>query len=212
MMFPLLRDLAGLNASIRVPIAVANRVLGFFPQAFHKWVDNPVSARDWGDAQLINAAFNVRADRVQRIYTASRPNQIWRTAITEHKAGQERLYLCEIEDVFLSRIVGCSINSRMKAWLGVDALPMAVTHQEHPLAETDHFDRGPQFWWRKVVHVPAKNKLLGLLGRVAECGHNAAMDPFFTLLPKTSKFLAYGSPTTTPNWRSSTGSKAPATG
>lgn len=239
MMFPLVRDLAALDAPIRVPITVACRVLGFSPQAFYKWVKNPISARDWDDAHLINAAFDAHADdptfgyrfiadeladlgftaserrvwrlcsqqrlwsvfakkkgrnrkpgppvhddRVQRIFTASRPNQLWLTDITEHKTSQGKLYLCAIKDVFSNRIVGYSIDSRMKARLAVDALTMAVTHREHPTAVIVHSDRGSQFRSRKFVSALARNGLLGSMGKVAACGDNAAMESFFALLQK----------------------------
>lgn len=62
MMYPLVRDLAAKDAPVRVPITVACRVLGFSPQAFHKWVKNPVSDRDWAEAHLINAAFDAHHD------------------------------------------------------------------------------------------------------------------------------------------------------
>lgn len=58
MMYPLVRDLA----ADRIPVAVACRVLGFSKQAFYKWVEEPVSQRDWDDAHLINAALDVHAD------------------------------------------------------------------------------------------------------------------------------------------------------
>jgi putative transposase len=153
MMYPLVRDLAAKDAPVRVPITVACRVLGFSPQAFHKWVKKPVSDRDWAEAHLINAAFDahrddptfgyrfiadeladqgftaserrvwricaqeglwsvfakkkgrykkpgppVHDDRVQRVFTASRPNELWLTDITEHKTSQGKLYLCAMKD------------------------------------------------------------------------------------------------------------------
>src|SRR5690348_9091880 len=57
-MFPLVRDIA----ADRIPVAVACRVLGFTKQAYYKWVQNPVSQRDWDDAHLINAALDIHAD------------------------------------------------------------------------------------------------------------------------------------------------------
>ncbi|APE34818.1 transposase [Nocardia mangyaensis] len=38
------------------------RVLGFSPQASYKWKKQPVSQRDWDDAHLINAAYDIHAD------------------------------------------------------------------------------------------------------------------------------------------------------
>ena len=52
----------------------------------------------------------------------TRPNQLWLADITEHWTGEGKLYLCAIKDVFSNRIVGYSIDSRMKARLAVAAL------------------------------------------------------------------------------------------
>jgi transposase InsO family protein len=41
---------------------VTCRVLGFSKQAFYKWRSNPVTARDWADAHLINAALEIHHD------------------------------------------------------------------------------------------------------------------------------------------------------
>lgn len=52
-------------------------------------------------------------------FTADGPNQLWLTDITEHKTAEGKLYLCAIKDVFANRIVGYSIDSRMKSSLAV---------------------------------------------------------------------------------------------
>lgn len=43
-------------------VTVTCRVLGFSTQAFYKWRKQPVSARDWDDAHLTNAALHVHRD------------------------------------------------------------------------------------------------------------------------------------------------------
>lgn len=58
MMYPLVRDLAAAG----IPVAVACRVLGFSKQAYYKWCARPVSDRDWEEAHLLNAAYDVHAD------------------------------------------------------------------------------------------------------------------------------------------------------
>ena len=54
------------------------------------------------------------------------PNQLWLADITEHRTGEGKLYLCAIKDVYSNRIVGYSIDSRMKSRLAVAALNNAV--------------------------------------------------------------------------------------
>jgi putative transposase len=58
MSYPLVLDLAAEG----FPVAVTCRVLGFSTQAFNKWRRNPVSARDWDEAHLINAALDIHSD------------------------------------------------------------------------------------------------------------------------------------------------------
>lgn len=58
MMYPLVQDLA----EDGIPVTVTSEVLGFTPQAFYKWCDDPVSEREWDDAHLVNAILDVHAD------------------------------------------------------------------------------------------------------------------------------------------------------
>ncbi len=60
----------------------------------------------------------VHDDLVRRDFTASGPNRLWLADITEHRTGEGKLYLCAIKDVWSRRIVGYSIDSRMKSRLG----------------------------------------------------------------------------------------------
>lgn len=62
MIYPLVRELAATGAPIRVPVAVTCRVLKIAKQPFYRWLKNPVSARDWDDAQLTNAAIDIHLD------------------------------------------------------------------------------------------------------------------------------------------------------
>jgi putative transposase len=85
----------------------------------------------------------VHDDRVQRDFTASAPDELWLTDITEHRTDEGKLYLCAIKDVFSNRIVGYSIDSRMKSALAVSALRMAI-NRRNPAGTVVHSDRGSQ--------------------------------------------------------------------
>lgn len=123
----------------------------------------------------------VHDDLVARRFTATRPNQLWLTDITEHRTGEDKLYLCAIKDVYSNRIVGYSIGKRMKASLAVAALPMAIARR-NPVATVVHSDRGSQFRSTRYVRTLAHNGLIGSMGRVGACADNAAMESFFSLL------------------------------
>jgi len=64
--------------------------------------------------------------RIRHTFTAEEANELWLTDITEYKTAEGTLYLCAIKDVFSNRIVGYSIDSRMKSALVVNALENAV--------------------------------------------------------------------------------------
>ncbi|PRY03396.1 integrase-like protein, partial [Kineococcus rhizosphaerae] len=81
-------------------------------------------------------------------FTATRPNELWLTGITEHPTAEGKLYLCAIKDMFSRRIVGYSIDSRMTSRLAVRALANAVAQRRVEGFDvtgcTLHSDRGSQ--------------------------------------------------------------------
>ena len=181
MIYPLVKEMAAVGATVRVPVAVACRVLGFSKQGYYKWLKQPVSAREAEERELIDvlhqlhdddpeggyrvladdiaelgyelserrvwrlcrvagiqsvftrrktrykkAGAPVHDDLVNRQFSADGPNELWLTDITEHRTREGKVYLCAIKDVFSNRIVGYSIDSRMKSSLAVAALEQAV--------------------------------------------------------------------------------------
>ncbi len=131
----------------------------------------------------------VHDDLVERDFTAVGPNQLWLTDITEHRtagiqAAEGKLYLCAIKDVYSGRIVGYSIDSRMKSSLAVQALHNAVARRGDVAGCIVHSDRGSQFRSRKFVHALNRHGLVGSMGKVGAAGDNAAMESFFALLQK----------------------------
>ncbi len=126
----------------------------------------------------------VHDDLVERDFTASAPDQLWLTDITEHRTTEGKLYLCAIKDVYSNRIVGYSIASRMKASLAVASLRNAIRLRRPTGTVTVHSDRGSQFRSKAYVRTLKHNGLTGSMGRVGACGDNAAMESFFALLQK----------------------------
>jgi putative transposase len=126
----------------------------------------------------------VHDDLVQKVFTAPAPNLVWLTDITEHPTAEGKLYLCAIKDVYSNRIVGYSIDSRMKASLAVAALRNAVALRTPAAGLIVDSDRGSQFRSRKFVRVLKAHQLRGSMGWVGACGDNAAMESFFARLQK----------------------------
>lgn len=129
----------------------------------------------------------VHDDLVKREFRADAPNRLWLTDISEHWAGDSKLYLCAVKDVFSNRIVGYSIDRRMASQLAVDALQMAVARRGGKANVAGcrvHSDRGSQFRSRRFLDTIRANGLVGSMGRVGAAGDNAAMESFFALLQK----------------------------
>jgi putative transposase len=239
--------MAATGARVRVPVAVACRVLKLSTQGYYKWLQDPVSQRDWDDAHAIDALRDIHEDdptlgyrfltdeladvgitasenrvwrlcstagvfasharrkskagkpgppvhddllavvddkgRVRHDFTATAPNVKWLTDITEHPTREGKLYLCAVKDCYSNKIVGYSIDSRVKSSLAASALRNAIALRS-PVATTVHSDRGSQFRSRKVQRIVKNNGLHGSMGRVGSSGDNAAMESFFSLLQK----------------------------
>ncbi len=115
-------------------------------------------------------------------FSAIAANELWLADITEHRTGEGKLYLCAIKDAYSNRIVGYSIDSRMKSRLAVAALNNAVARRGEVAGCVLHTDRGSQFRSRKFVRALHRHDMVGSMGRVGAAGDNAAMESFFALL------------------------------
>ncbi len=108
--------------------------------------------------------------------------------ITEHWTGEGKLYLCAIKDVWSNRIVGYSIDSRMKSRLVVAALDNAVARRSVEVGTVAgcviHSDRGSQFRSRKMQRALTHHGMVGSMGQVGSAADNAAMESFFSLLQR----------------------------
>ena len=120
--------------------------------------------------------------RVRHAFTADAPNQLWLSDITEHRTREGKLYVCAIKDAYSNRIIGYSIDTRMKSRLAVTALNNAVARRGDVAGCVLHTDRGSQFRSRKFVGALHRHHMVGSMGRVGAAGDNAAMESFFALL------------------------------
>jgi len=86
-------------------------------------------------------------DRVNRQFTATRPNQLWVSDFTYVSTWQGRLYVAFVIDVFARRIVGWRVSSSMRTDFVLDALEQALyaRQPERNDALIHHSDRGSQY-------------------------------------------------------------------
>lgn len=240
--------MAAAGAPVRVPVAVALRVLGLSRQGYYQWLKAPVSQRDWDDAHVIDVLYDLHTDddtlgyrfltdelesehgitasenRVHRLcriagvhashhrkrskpgstgpaphddflavvdehgvirheFTADGPNKVWLWDISEHPTREGKLYICAIKDVWSNKIVGYSIDTRMKSSLARAAMRNAIALRS-PDGTICHSDRGGQFRAKRTQNLLRNNGLVGSMGRSYGAGDNASMESFFSLLQK----------------------------
>ena len=90
----------------------------------------------------------VHDDLVNRQFAAARPDELWLTDITEHPTAEGKLYLCAVKDACSGRIVGYSMDSRMKSALATAALRNAIALRA-PAGTVVHSDRGSQLGFNR---------------------------------------------------------------
>jgi|SRR5680860_583262 len=120
MMFPLVRELAAEG----IPVRLTCGVLGFSPQAFYKWRANPVSDRDWSDAQVLNAIVEIHADDPEfgyrfiadeleqaghhagegRVHRLCRQHKVWSTTTRKGRRGSAKTPGPAVHDDLVRRV------------------------------------------------------------------------------------------------------------
>ena len=122
---------------------------------------------------------------VRHEFIADVPNKVWLWDISEHPTREGKLYICAIKDVFSNKIVGYSIDSRMKssAWRGPRCATRSPCAHRSPRSVTP--TGGGQFRAKKPPSgCSTNNDLVGSMGRSYGAGDNASMESFFSLLRK----------------------------
>ena len=85
-------------------------------------------------------------DRVNRVFKADRPNQLWVSDFTYVSTWQGWLYVAFVIDVFARRIVGWRVSRSMQTDFVLDALEQALFDRQ-PAGDSliHHSDRGSQY-------------------------------------------------------------------
>ena len=94
-----------------------------------------------------NAAAPCPLDRVNRQFTAQRPNQLWVSDFTYVSTWQGFVYVAFVIDVFARRIVGWRVSSSMRTEFVLDALEQALYARQPERDDVliHHSDRGSQY-------------------------------------------------------------------
>lgn len=142
----------------------------------------PVYKRPYRVTTDSHHAKPVAPNILERRFDGWQPNQAWVADITYIHTNEGWLYLACVLDLGSRRIVGWSMNERMKAQLVCDALQMAYWHRKPPPGLIIHSDRGVQYASHEYRSQLAGYKMQQSMSRRANCWDNSAMESFFKTL------------------------------
>ena len=112
------------------------------------------------------------------------PNQAWTADITYIATNEGWLYLAVVEDLYLRRIVGWSMGSKLDSRLVVGALEMALAGRSLGEGLAAHSDRGSRYASDHHQRVLGGHGIGCSMSRRANCWDNAPMESFFASLKK----------------------------
>lgn len=124
----------------------------------------------------------VATNQLGQSFDALAPDQTWVTDITYIKTYEGWLYLAVVIDLYSRRVIGWSMQSRMRMDLVLSALLMAVWRRKPKSKVIVHSDQGSQFTsleWQAFLKM---HNLEASMSRRGNCYDNAVAESFFHLL------------------------------
>lgn len=115
------------------------------------------------------------SDKVNRQFTATRPNQLWVSDFTYVSTWQGWLYVAFVIDVFARRIVGWRVSRSMTTGFVLDALEQALYARspKHEEGLIHHSDRGVQYVSIRYTERLAEAKIQPSVGSRGDSYDNA---------------------------------------
>ena len=120
-------------------------------------------------------------DRVERIFTAARPNQLWVADITYVATWRGVVYTALVIDVFARRIVGWRVWNSLRTALVLDALEQALYSRTGTEGLVHHSDRGSQYLSIRYTDRLAEAGIDASVGSVGNSYDNALAESIIGL-------------------------------
>jgi len=124
----------------------------------------------------------VAPNRLNREFTADKPNQKWVGDITYIWTVEGWLYLATVIDLFSRKVVGWSMSSRMTKELVNKALLAAIWARKPTKGLLWHTDRGSQYASASHRELLKEHGIIQSMSRKGNCWDNAVAESFFHTL------------------------------
>jgi putative transposase len=112
-------------------------------------------------------------------FLADRPNEKWVSDITYIGTDEGWLYLAGVMDLHGRKLVGWSMDSRMKTELVSTALKQAIGRTGATIGLMVHSDRGVQYASKEYQKLLKKHGFICSMSRKGNCYDNAPMESFW---------------------------------
>ena len=121
---------------------------------------------------------------LDRQFSPQGPNQAWGSDITYLWTQEGWVYLAVIIDLYSRRVVGWSMDRRMKKALVIRALMMAINLRKPPPGLIHHSDRGSQYASHDYQKLLKQQAMVPSMSRKGNCWDNAPVERFFSSLKR----------------------------
>lgn len=131
---------------------------------------------------------DVSPNLLARNFSPDSANQAWCGDITYIHTSEGWLFLATVIDLYSRKIIGWSMNKRMKKSLVIDAMEMALRQRKVMSGLIFHSDRGSQYCSREFRKTLRLNSMRQSMSRKGNCWDNAVAESFFSTLKKDLVF------------------------
>jgi len=125
---------------------------------------------------------SIAPNLLERQFTVSEPDRYYVGDITYIYTQEGWLYLAVVIDLFSRKVVGWSMDNRMKAQLVNDALLMAIWKRKPTQGLIWHTDRGSQYASDSHRVIIKDHHIIQSMSRKGNCWDNAVSESFFHTL------------------------------
>ena len=132
--------------------------------------------------------FPIAENKLERNFTAAKPDQKWLADITCLPTLEGFLFLAVVLDVFSRKIVGWSIHDSLEAKIVLDALEMARVSRCPGAGLLHHSDRGSQYASNAFQAALRRLGAISSMSRKGNCWDTAMMESFFASLKNELDF------------------------
>lgn len=119
---------------------------------------------------------------LNRNFHTSKPDKVWVSDITYFWTKEGWIYLCAIIDLFSRKVIGWTVDKRMKAELVIESVWKAIKTRAPEPGLIFHSDRGSQYCSTRLRNIFKEYKVNQSMSKKGDCWDNACAESFFGTL------------------------------